>query len=140
MDELHEEIDEGGVSRRDALKKMAVTAAGFWAVPVISSFRSPAFAQVTSPPCTFTGDCPQTSCGPDCGCLHTEDGENFCHQGSPCAGRTACTSDADCVAAGLTGYACANSCCGVPLCLPPCGTFVAGAGARVAGEAWSTSA
>jgi hypothetical protein len=141
MDELHEELDEGGVSRRDALKKMGVTAAGFWAVPIISSFRSPAFAQVTSPqclcspanPCHGLDDC--GGVGAPCNCLPTVDGECFCHAATGCAGLTPCTSQGDCSA--LPGYVCATSCCaGGAFCHPPCGVAT---GARVPGEAWSTA-
>lgn len=150
MDDLHEELDEGGVSRRDALKKMAVTAAGFWAVPVISSFRSPAFAN-TSPacdcdplePCSGLDDCG----GPDaeCGCVPTTvSGECFCHQAQGCDGLTACTTQADCVSSTTVpaGSVCAFSCCGAAgqaYCLPPCGvTDGLRRAARVEGEAWST--
>lgn len=126
-----------GLSRRDMLKRMAIGGAVAWSAPIIMTFNSPAFAQVTSPPC----DCPtpadpcsgQTECGEDCWCVVTVEGECFCHQTSNCVTVKSCTSSSECP----PGWACAYSCCGELKCLPPCGTFVpaaaeAGGGARSA--------
>jgi hypothetical protein len=136
MDEADTELEQGGVSRRDALKRMAVTAAGFWAVPVISSFRTPALAQTVSEgclsgrdPCIEQGDCSPP--GGFCTCLRTVEGGTFCHQPSFCADLEDCTSTSDC----REGFACAFSCCDTLKCIPPCGTVVSqGIGIAAAGD------
>lgn len=72
-----------------------------------------------------------------CGTVPPVDGcELFCHQGSSCSSLDPCTSTSDCP----EGWACANSCCGVLLCLPPCGTeALAAATADAAGGPMSIS-
>jgi len=116
-----------GLTRREMLKKSALVGAVAWAAPVVSSFSTPAFAQVSPPPtCTCDPADPcfgQTVCGEGCGCVPTVDGDCFCHQGSSCGALQACGSATDPPCP--EGWACANSCCLVFLCLPPCGTFAA---------------
>jgi hypothetical protein len=121
MDELHEELEEGGVSRRDALKKMGVTAAGFWAVPVISSFASKAYAAHQSPICTghnFVCGGAFVVCGTgifgDCFCDVDTEGNAGCFENSPCA--PTCTSSTECP----PGNRCISTCCGAN-CVPECG-------------------
>jgi hypothetical protein len=151
MDESHEVLEEGQVSRRDALKKMAAGAVGFWAVPIISSFRSPAFAQViVSPSACVDFDCTQApqfcgntpGCGflADCLCDVDVDGNEVCWQNVLCSDSPTCATNADCPPT----WSCATSCCspltdppGQPTCIPPCGTCVTSlttSGANAAGR------
>ncbi len=124
---------EGGLTRREMLKRSALVGAVAWTTPIVGSFNTPAFAQVTSPPCECSAPnnaCVQTNCGTNCGCIPTVQGECFCHQGTDCDVMQACTVQTDCD--NLPGWKCAHSCCDVvhgfgTLCHPPCGTF-AGAG------------
>jgi hypothetical protein len=134
MDELHEELEEGGVSRRDALKKMGVTAAGFWAVPVISSFASRAYAAHQSPVCSghsFTCGGPVEICGESqfgqCFCDDDTEGNSGCFQDGSCATIGVCSSSADCP----PGSRCLpTTCCGTPVCVYECGVGDQAAGAQ----------
>ena len=121
---------EGGLTRREMLKKAALVGAVAWTVPIVGSFNTPAFGSVTSPACDCDVNEPcsgQTPCGAGCACLPTIAGECFCHNISSCGALRSCTVQNDCD--GLVGYQCANSCCvdaaGVPvsLCIPPCGVY-----------------
>ncbi len=114
---------EGGLTRREMLKKSALVGAVAWTIPIVGSFNAPAFGQVTSPPCA--GD-PAVPCkgfdqcggaGAPCNCLTTVEGDSFCHNSSACSALTVCTSSATCP----PGWACVASCCAETLCAPPCG-------------------
>ncbi len=122
---------EGGLTRREMLKKAALVGAVAWTAPIVGSFNAPAFGQVTSPPC----DCNVTPChglddcggvGTPCNCLPSVEGDCFCHNSSPCDNPQIkpCAATSECP----TGWTCAPSCCSGNRCLPPCGVS-AGAGA-----------
>ena len=118
---------EGGLTRREMLKKSALVGAVAWTIPIVGSFNAPAFGQVTSPPCdcsgpncAFADDC--GGVGTPCNCLTTVEGDCFCHNFSPCSGLQTCTASGECP----TGWACVdNTCCGaIKICVPPCGFSV----------------
>jgi hypothetical protein len=113
---VHDERDKQGLSRRDVLKRAAVAGVVAWSAPVISSLRTPAFAQYggcEAPSCNFGEPC-------DCGacaarpvldpCLCSALG--FCTSDTP-----VCQTDADCEAHffGVPGSRCVP--CGFdPVC------------------------
>ncbi len=117
---------DGGLTRREMLKKAALVGAVAWTVPIVGSFNTPAFGQVQSPPCDCSGpacrgadDC--GGVGKNCNCLATVEGDCFCHQGVSCGatGVVPCTSSTQCP----PGWACAFSCCAGSQCHPPCGVY-----------------
>jgi len=125
---MEEEIQEGQVSRRRMLKRIGAGAAVAWTAPVLTSLRTPAFAQ-GSPPglcpggedcrdpehdCNAQIDCSQARDG-SCGCGRTPENSCFCYQHGACG--LPCTTQGDCLP--IPGTACVASCCGFT-CLPPC--------------------
>jgi hypothetical protein len=101
------------ISRRRMLKRIGAGAAVAWSAPILSSLRTPAFAQYEVPGCvgarcgTFT----PCSSNPDCVCVDCE-GRGFCVPGSTsCAGLTACTAGG--------GQCPADSCCAIGTCCNP---------------------
>ena len=123
-------IDER-VSRRRLLKRAGVGVAAVGAGSMLTA--GPAFA---------AGACHDCACGPCDGqvpcqpthhasgwCVPTTEGCCFCHEGSSCACLDDCTTSGDCP----PGWACALSCCGGFLCLPPAGTQAICAGAVAGG-------
>jgi hypothetical protein len=128
-----EPIDDGleagtneGISRRRMLKRIGVATAIAWSTPVVSSMRTPAFAQAISP-----GACPEWTCGQtliECGgtpcgigpcvCDFDVEGNPFCWDNFFCSAPEAviCTTSADCPA----NWRCTTSCCG-QTCAPTCG-------------------
>ena len=113
-----------GVSRRRMLKRIGLVTAVAWTTPVVTSLRTPAFADGISPggcPCgTVCGDTPGCPLS-DCGCLTSVEGKEFCAQDAFCADLQECRTTEDC----LSGWACvAPPCpggCGL-VCAAPCGT------------------
>jgi hypothetical protein len=117
---------EDRISRRKALKRVAAGAGVAWSAPILTSLRTPAFAQYgpCSPgcdPCQF-GEL----CGTTCGCVGIPD-ECFCSDLGVCNpdGTPTCTTDADCDAVSGPGSRCASctfftGCVGS--CWSPCGT------------------
>jgi hypothetical protein len=124
---MSEEHDHTGLSRRHALKRIGIAGAVAWTAPVISSIRTPAYAQ--SPACEpwECGD-PIVECGIACGaspCVCDVDVERntYCwdnYSCDPACGAIACTSSADCAPIGSGNWRCITSCCG-QTCAPPCG-------------------
>lgn len=120
-----DERSKGSYSRRRMLKQIGVAGAVAWATPVIASVTTPAFAG-TQPGgnCTDCSvACKGLDCGPQivgdgfpCGCVPTVENTCFCHEPSYCVELQTCRSSDECPA----GWACANSCCDEPRCLPPC--------------------
>ncbi len=128
---------EGGLTRREMLKKSALVGAVAWTVPIVGSFNAPAFGshggghEVSPASCTHW-NCGETqdTCGEGSGsstCLCTTDndpagstGGAFCVDGAtPCPGLPDCTSSADCA----PGWGCLyGTCCVRNVCAPPCGT------------------
>ena len=135
------------ISRRRMLKRVGAGAAIAWSAPILSSLRTPAFAQAYPDRCGQ--ECPacvgQLPCGEGCTCIPAAAGGCFCHDIVLCnnPGITACTTDADCAPSQAVGrgagWRCASSCCGNNLCHPPCGSAQA-PGAAAAAGAGQTSA
>ncbi|MGH2572270.1 MAG: hypothetical protein ACRDGU_02080 [Actinomycetota bacterium] len=137
------DVGDSSVSRRGALKRIGAGTAIAWSAPILSSLRTPAYAQY--PPTCEPG---QDSCaGGDfncnglarCFCTGTAEGGQICgcFDRGGCEGYTLCDSTSDCPAGEFcttTGTLdCCNGIC-VPLCHAGCGGGQpAGAGAR-AGE------
>ena len=125
-----------GISRRKALKRIGAGAAIAWSAPILTSIKTPAFAQ-TAPPglapcdpgqtcaaCPFLASCHSNSncqcwmASPDNGSVCTcQSFVAFCGDTPLCPG-----GQADCDAA-LPGSTCVQTCCG-QICAPPCGTQV----------------
>jgi hypothetical protein len=115
------------ISRRKLLKRIGAGAAIAWATPVLSTVRTPAFAQSPPFPCRSGGEClPCNSCshhpcGPSdlCTCLPPID-ECTCECGDfPsffCADYQPCEQHGDCPA----GERCFAACCPTGICRGPC--------------------
>jgi hypothetical protein len=121
---------QNGISRRRMIKRIGAGAAIAWTAPVLTSIRTPAFAQgYAACPC-FEGCGDTPGCNPsDCFCLHGSSGQEFCSQDFFCGSTDPCSVDGDCP----SGWICQSdpSCqggCG-PVCVPPCGTCAATANA-----------
>ena len=118
---------EGGLTRREMLKKSALVGVVAWTVPIVGSFNAPAFGQVTVSPASCTAwDCgdPPDQCGTTgplggCFCDQDVDGATFCWENIACSDPsvTSCSSNADCA----PGQRCTTNCCG-QTCLFECGT------------------
>lgn len=122
---------ESRISRRRMLKRIGAGAAVAWSAPVLSSLRTPAFAQyppVCREPCEFTCGGTVQECGPGIGgfgclCDHDVGGDCVCINDAFCTDLLACTTQGDCVAAGA-GFRCIPStCCPTAVCAPPCGVL-----------------
>lgn len=119
---------ESRISRRRMLKRIGAGAAVAWSAPVLSSLRTPAFAQGYPPvcrePCEFTCGGTVQECGPGIGgfgclCDHDVAGECFCLNDAFCSDLAACTTSGDCL---VPGFRCVPStCCPTAVCAPPCG-------------------
>jgi hypothetical protein len=129
MDSEELPIDPSGerISRRRVLERIGAGVAIAWSAPVLSSIRTPAFAQSPPFPCRF-GDCQpgfpchlHEPCGPSdlCACLALIDG-GPCECGDfPsffCADYQPCEQHADCAA----GQKCYAACCPTGICRGPC--------------------
>jgi hypothetical protein len=131
--------DTRGLTRRQAIERMAAGVAVAWTAPEILHTTA-AFGAVASPaPCPeCSKGCVNSSdfhvCGhdprnigfEDCGCRPlAAGGACFCHEDVDCTKARVCTSDGDCP----SGYRCiVTDCCeaiaGKPsVCAPPCGTL-----------------
>jgi hypothetical protein len=129
---------ESRISRRRMLKRLGAGAAIAWSAPVLSSLRTPAFAQGYPRPCIAceTNPCgvdPVAECGTGptgitCLCALTVTGGCQCFQ-------PICLTDVEqCNVTNPTcpvGFACVTEgCCGVSFCAPLCGTVLPRASAR----------
>jgi hypothetical protein len=125
-----------GVSRRRLLQGTALGVVGAWAAPVVTSV-APAAGAASAVTCDCGGqqDCAIGNCGDPkggCSCAVTVDGSCACFV-PDCGNFTACTSNADCG----PGAACAENCCGSPVCAPLCDPSTAGwTGAQTRSAAW----
>ena len=123
-------VSSDGISRRRMLKRIGAGAAVAWTAPVLTSLRTPAFAQ-GSPPSSSCEGC--TDCGPlvpcgtgNCGCFPAIP-SRACHCGELFSG--ACADFAKCNPDGSgcpAGTVCVTSCCDQqfgepPICMPDCG-------------------
>jgi hypothetical protein len=124
------------ISRRRLLKRLGAGTAVVWSAPVLSSMRTPAYAQA-SPTC-FPAFCgprfefcgPESTCPlpPGCAvgiCSVMNDNSCLCWDFAFCTcPNPVCQSDADCGAGlkcGPTEPDC-DLCCGRTACYHPCGT------------------
>lgn len=121
-----EEIEvKDGISRRRMLKRIGAGAAIAWSAPILTSIRTPAFAQYGEFPCTLCDPNVPCNvldpCGPSgtCACF-VRISDNKCHCGAfPsnfCSDYPPCSSDADCP----SGQTCYASCCPTGICRGPC--------------------
>jgi hypothetical protein len=122
---------ENRISRRRMLRRIGAGAAVAWSAPIISSLRTPAFAQYP-PRCTECGGdfCfGQTRCGESgplgCSCAQPVGQEGgavcFCYEDDFCANRTRCVRQDQCP----SGQTCVHTCCDNitgSVCFSPCGT------------------
>jgi hypothetical protein len=123
------------ISRRGALKRIGAGTAIAWSAPVLSSLRTPAYAQyprVCPSRCLGcnAGDCGTGPTGIPCVCAQTVIGGCDCFQ-PVCLGAPLCdAADPACP----VGFACVIAeCCGVSFCAAMCGTPI---GAD-AGQRWA---
>jgi hypothetical protein len=124
------------ISRRRMLKRIGAGAAVAWSAPIISSLRTPAFAQYpprcaptdvlcgnTDPPCGGTSGCPE--CPEFIGaCAGLDDGSCFCWFVGGCRiapGDPICQTDSDCGPGGKCAPTVCDECAGNRICLAPCG-------------------
>jgi hypothetical protein len=125
-------MSEEGISRRRMLKRIGAGAAVAWTAPIITSLRSPAFAQ-GSPICDCNSDPCFNECGPPGGgCLCAKAIEGGCDCFIPdCGSFEPCGASSDCGA----GRRCVLECCGDPVCA----TLCSGSRGRSVprGKAWS---
>lgn len=127
------EPQENRLSRRTMIKRIGAATAVAWTAPVLSSLRTPAFADygVCRDPqgvgCAVGGDpCfGQQACGAGCTCLNTPNELCICHVCILCSAVTPCKNTAECP----PGWACSASCCpglnrdpNLFFCHPQCGT------------------
>jgi hypothetical protein len=117
---------QDGISRRRMLKRVGAGAAIAWSAPILTSLKTPAFAQgydsscdpgqVCTPDCDVLRPCQSGNCG----CFRNVD-NNSCHCGDLrdglCASFPPCVTGADCAA----GEVCAASCCPTGICMTACG-------------------
>jgi hypothetical protein len=117
------EVPKGRMSRRKMLKRIGAGATIAWTAPVLTSFKTPAFA--ASPGC----DCPPLDCD---NLLPGHCAVGFCaphHGGGGCVcvcafGCKSCRSDEDCEFGGVCVDVDPNCCCEPPCssaCMLPCG-------------------
>jgi hypothetical protein len=123
----HDVIDDGtGISRRTALRGIAVGAGAAWAAPTVLSMASVADAGSAAP-------CHGVICGPlnvpICGsgpdgdiCVQASDPAGECNCGFPNGGGvcTPCSSNADCATHGADWVCLSWDCCDSTACVPPC--------------------
>jgi hypothetical protein len=126
---MNQEPKEGGISRRSVLKRIGAGAAIAWTAPILTSIRTPAFAQSVVKCSQCAGDfCSgQSTCGtePPFGCpcaqIVGQEPNCFCYHDDFCVNRTPCPGgQGDCPA----GQTCVHTCCdaviGSPVCWDPC--------------------
>jgi hypothetical protein len=111
----------GGISRRRMLKRIGAGAAVAWSAPVLTSLRTPAFAQA-SPTCAPGSFC--LSCGDPCpGETPTCGGEGVCGDPLWCGCVTSLEGTNACLANvyGARGCSSTSECLENEVCVPICG-------------------
>jgi hypothetical protein len=123
---------ESRISRRRMLKRLGAGAAIAWSAPVLSSLRTPAFAQgypracedCETNPCGFdpVAECGTSPTGGTCVCGLLVTGGCECFQPICLPTPELCDlTDPTCP----VGFACINvACCGFTFCAPLCGTIL----------------
>jgi len=123
-------MSEDKISRRRVLTRIGGGAAIAWSTPILTSIRTPAFAQSgfgCDPGQTCKG-CPDQSCqgNPDCVCwLLSPDQGNACWCGAGikivCGEEPPCATQADCDnRCPGCGFRCVQACDGQQCCRSPC--------------------
>jgi hypothetical protein len=121
------------ISRRRMLKRVGAGAAIAWSAPILSSLRTPAFAQAyparCAEPCNATcanfGDAICGSSGPTgiCVCSRAQDGSCFCWENDFCANRPDVTQAGACPEGQTAVSTCCDQAFGTAVkCWNPCGT------------------
>jgi hypothetical protein len=117
------------ISRRRVLKRIGAGAAIAWSAPILTSIRTPAFAESPpSPHCDPRELCPIPDCdvirpcqSGNCACFRNVD-TNFCWCGDLkdgfCESFNPCETGADCA----SGEVCVATCCPTGICMPSCGS------------------
>lgn len=124
------------ISRRRMLKRIGAGAAIAWSAPVLSSLRTPAFAQYPGPVLCPTGAACFAVCGisvgppgiggTPCNCRDDTEGNRRCGNNYFCFHSTACINSAECVGRYGAGFFCQNpTCAGFcgQVCAPECGRY-----------------
>jgi len=126
-EESHLDVSEDGISRRRMLKRIGAGAAVAWSAPILTSIRTPAFAQspIVSPcdenaPCDLNTPCnvaiPCHNGNPLCNCWVMQDRSAcWCGDLDACSNHQPCANTGDCP----SGQVCVENCCGT-LCYAPC--------------------
>ena len=122
----HVEASENGISRRKLLKRIGTGAAVAWSAPILTSIRTPAFAQGSAPVCA--PGCPACQFGAPCmtGCACVGiPVDCFCSNSGACqSGMPICTKDSDCTQFTGPGSKCAqcvfDPSCTQSSCWGPC--------------------
>jgi len=122
---------ENRISRRRMLKRIGAGAAIAWSAPVLSSLRTPAFAQPYPPRCD--DPCDDTCAdglidvcgsgpgpGDTCHCSRADDGSCQCWDNFFCANSFACGNGG--CPPGCFCIRASGNCCGVDICACPCGS------------------
>jgi hypothetical protein len=135
LDELARGVADGNISRGQTLKWLG-TAGVALATGSLFPEQAEALTRRQRRMCRRRGGTPlergECHCGFNCGgqatschgntgcfCLKTTENRGFCGTAALGCGATTCTASGDCP----TGYRCVvNTCCGEPVCAPPCPT------------------
>jgi hypothetical protein len=124
------------ISRRRMLKRIGAGAAIAWSAPVLSSLRTPAFAQPYPARCRPEDavDCAGGTfviCGePVCACVRSVEGDAICGA-DPCGPPCSTTAECEALSPGSICQAPGTGCCG-QVCIAACGSaFQAGEGSNV---------
>ena len=120
------EASDTGISRRRLLKRIGAGAAVAWTAPILTSVRTPAFAQGSAPVCA--PGCPECQfgapCMTQCACVGIPR-ECFCSNVGACnGGMPICQKDSDCTPVTGPGSRCAqcvfDPACTQSSCWGPC--------------------
>jgi hypothetical protein len=121
------------ISRRRMLKRVGAGAAVAWSAPILSSLRTPAFAQDRYPPpcaepCDATCETGFPQCGSSgplggCFCSRAQDGSCFCWENDFCANRPDVSQAGACPEGQTAVSTCCDQVFGTAVkCWNPCGT------------------
>jgi hypothetical protein len=138
-----------GISRRRMLKRVGAGAAIAWTAPVLTSIRTPAFAQGSPTPGTCQPG--QDSCNGDpdfncngvarCFCTGTAEGGLICgcFDRGGCEGYQLCRSTSECPSGEFCTTLDTPDCCG-GICVAPCSPSCGAGAQRVSGTGGPPSA
>lgn len=147
-EEPHIDLSEEGISRRRMLKRIGAGAAVAWSAPVLTSLRTPAFAQASptcTSPCAACFDSSAAECGTDpvrggvCLCSASIEGDCVCGSDDTCDEWGLCKSSSDCAPDFVCKpVACHDCSSDLMNCQRPCGhPLPGGASKRVTGRRMS---